>query len=186
MPTVEWNRKTWGKAHSWDKNGDEWSFMAAYCGQPYEEWKSSLIDTLLAPGASRGPSLEIGPGHGRWTEHLLERSPHVWIVDVNENCLDHCRERFADHPGLPRTFDVGPGNADIMAIPQENILQSNEQLRHAPDARTKLDLSHRDLRQIRLHLRPERRQPLSWRWFRPCLTPMGSPGGANPWVGCDK
>jgi uncharacterized protein YjbI with pentapeptide repeats len=59
----------------------------------------------------------------------------------------------ADHPGLPRTFDLGPSNADIVAIPQENILQSNEQLRHAPDARTKLDLSHRDLRQIRLHLR---------------------------------
>ncbi|MFL1375842.1 class I SAM-dependent methyltransferase [Nocardiopsis protaetiae] len=109
MPTVEWNRKTWGKAHSWDKNGDEWSFMAAYCGQPYEEWKSSLIDTLLAPGASRGPSLEIGPGHGRWTEHLLERSPHVWIVDVNETCLDRCRERFAGHPGLRvhRTADCG-------------------------------------------------------------------------------
>lgn len=109
MPTVEWNRKTWGKTHSWDKNGDEWSFMAAYCGQPYEDWKASLIDTLLVPGASRGPSLEIGPGHGRWTEHLLEQSPHVWIVDVNENCLDHCRERFADHSGLRvhRTADCG-------------------------------------------------------------------------------
>ena len=100
MPTVEWNRKTWGKTHSWEQSGDEWAFMAAYCRQPYPEWKGSLVDTLLAPWAARGDALEIGPGHGRWTEHLLEHSPRVWIVDVNESCLDRCRERFADRPEL--------------------------------------------------------------------------------------
>ncbi|GHC83626.1 hypothetical protein GCM10007079_24930 [Nocardiopsis terrae] len=100
MPTVEWNRKTWGKTHSWERSGDEWAFMAAYCRQPYEAWKDSLVDTLLAPGAGRGTALEIGPGHGRWTEHLLAHSPKVWIVDVNESCLDRCRERFADRPEL--------------------------------------------------------------------------------------
>ncbi|MEU3019480.1 MULTISPECIES: class I SAM-dependent methyltransferase [unclassified Nocardiopsis] len=100
MPTVDWNRRTWGGTHSWERSGDEWAHMAAYCGQPYEEWKAALVGELLVPGATRGTSLEIGPGHGRWTEHLLEHADQVWIVDVNESCLDRCRERFDGHPGL--------------------------------------------------------------------------------------
>ncbi|WP_431871759.1 class I SAM-dependent methyltransferase [Nocardiopsis eucommiae] len=100
MPTVDWNRRTWGGTHSWERDGDEWAHMASYCGQPYEEWKAGLVEELLVPGAVRGTSLEVGPGHGRWTEHLLERSDRVWIVDVNESCLERCRERFADRHGL--------------------------------------------------------------------------------------
>ncbi|MCY9782464.1 class I SAM-dependent methyltransferase [Nocardiopsis sp. EMB25] len=109
MPTTEWNRKIWGEKHTWDHNGDEWEWMAAHCRQPYAAWKGSLVDTLLAPGATGCDVLEIGPGRGRWTEHLLEHARTVWIVDINQNCLDHCRERFGDRRGLRthHTSDCG-------------------------------------------------------------------------------
>jgi 16S rRNA A1518/A1519 N6-dimethyltransferase RsmA/KsgA/DIM1 with predicted DNA glycosylase/AP lyase activity len=44
--------------------------------------------------------LEIAPGHGRWTEHLLAAAGSVVIVDINQECLDACRSRFGDDPRL--------------------------------------------------------------------------------------
>lgn len=97
MPSVEWNRAAWSEQHRWEQQGDEWSGMAAACGQPYAAWKQSLIDTFLDPWvAPQADVLEIAPGHGRWTQHLLPRAATVTIVDINQSCLDACRERFDD------------------------------------------------------------------------------------------
>ena len=95
MPSVEWNRVVWGDTHEWDKSGDEWSGMAKYCGQPYQEWKANLVSTFIEPVPDGARILEIGPGHGRWTEYLIERAGSLDLVDINESCLDSCRERFA-------------------------------------------------------------------------------------------
>jgi SAM-dependent methyltransferase len=40
--------------------------------------------------------LEIAPGHGRWTSHLREHCHRLTIVDLDEACIDACRERFAE------------------------------------------------------------------------------------------
>lgn len=95
MPSVEWNRAAWSRRHGWEQQGDEWSGMAAACGQPYDEWKQTLVDTFLDPWVSAPTDvLEIAPGHGRWTEHLLARAGSVVIVDINQECLDACHARF--------------------------------------------------------------------------------------------
>jgi SAM-dependent methyltransferase len=100
VPSVEWNRVTWGSTHEWDKDGDEWSGMAMYCGQPYEEWKADLVRTFIDPVSEGARILEIGPGHGRWTEHLVRRASSLALVDISQSCLDHCRERFAGEPTI--------------------------------------------------------------------------------------
>jgi len=99
VPSREWNRRKWGQQHHWKNEGDEWSGMAAFCGQPYEKWKASLVDTFIKPRAGGARVLEIAPGHGRWSEYLVEQGKSVTLVDINQSCLDHCRERFAgvDH-----------------------------------------------------------------------------------------
>jgi ubiquinone/menaquinone biosynthesis C-methylase UbiE len=99
VPSREWNRQKWGQQHDWKKAGDEWSGMAAFCGQPYDAWKSSLVDTFIAPRAGGARVLEIAPGHGRWSAYLVELAKSVALVDLNQSCLDACRERFtgADH-----------------------------------------------------------------------------------------
>jgi SAM-dependent methyltransferase len=96
MPSVAWNRRVWGTEHDWSEDGDEWSGMAAYCGQPYSEWKEELVENFMAtlPPASR--VLEIGPGHGRWTEYLIPKAETVALVDINQSCLDSCGDRFHD------------------------------------------------------------------------------------------
>ncbi|HEY7176703.1 MAG TPA: class I SAM-dependent methyltransferase, partial [Micromonosporaceae bacterium] len=93
MPTVEWNKRTWGEEHGWERDGDEWSGMADHCGQPYAEWKQSIADTFMATMPDGARALEIAPGYGRWTGFLVDRASSVALVDLNQNCLDVCRER---------------------------------------------------------------------------------------------
>jgi SAM-dependent methyltransferase len=44
--------------------------------------------------------LEIGPGFGRWTQHLLPRCRRLTAVDLTERCVEHCRSRFGAHAGF--------------------------------------------------------------------------------------
>ncbi|NBH11802.1 class I SAM-dependent methyltransferase [Amycolatopsis sp. SID8362] len=46
-------------------------------------------------------TLEIAPGHGRITQYLAPASERLSIVDLTEDCIAACRERFAayDHIG---------------------------------------------------------------------------------------
>lgn len=108
MPSVEWNRAAWGQEHAWEQHGDEWSGMAAACGQPYELWKAALVDTFITSSLTpTSDVLEIAPGHGRWTEHLLAAAGSVVIVDINQECLDACRSRFGDDPRLRGHLTTG-------------------------------------------------------------------------------
>jgi SAM-dependent methyltransferase len=107
MPSVDWNRQAWGVQHEWAQEGDEWAGMAEYCGQPYEAWKSSLSATFIEPYATDADVLEIAPGHGRWTELIARGARSVTLVDINQSCLDACRERFGDLRHL--TYHLGDG-----------------------------------------------------------------------------
>lgn len=97
MPSIDWNKQAWGQDHDGDAEGDEWSGMASYCKVPYPEWKQGLIEAFVLPYIDPGKDvLEIAPGHGRWSETLIPRSRSVRLVDLNPECLDACRTRFAD------------------------------------------------------------------------------------------
>jgi ubiquinone/menaquinone biosynthesis C-methylase UbiE len=121
MPTVDWNRQIWGEQHSWAEDGDEWSGMAAFCRQPYPEWKATLVERFLTPYAGGARILEIGPGHGRWAELLAERATRLTLVDINQSCLDFCRERFGTNPHVAYHLTDGwkldflePGSVDFI------------------------------------------------------------------------
>ncbi len=108
MPTVEWNRKTWGDEHGWAEEGDEWAGMAKACGQPYDAWKHALIDALVLPYVdTEADALEIAPGHGRWSATLVATCRSVTLVDLNPECIATCRRRFADRPNV--TYHVNDG-----------------------------------------------------------------------------
>lgn len=96
MPSVDWNKRAWSERHRWDLDGDEWTGMARHCGQPYEVWKQTLVDEFIVAYVKPDDhAMEIAPGHGRWTGHLLGRASRVTVVDINQTCLDACHERFA-------------------------------------------------------------------------------------------
>src|SRR5574344_1683236 len=62
-------------------------------------------DLPAAPGES---ILEIGPGHGALTEHLLRRGNPLTAVEIDPECVEFLKNKFA---GVP---DFSVVNADIL------------------------------------------------------------------------
>lgn len=86
--TVIENRRLW-QFYDWPRRGEEWTISP--------ESKTRLIDELLLQNIPHGTTvLEIGPGAGRWTEHLIERASRLILVDVTPECIRLCREKFGD------------------------------------------------------------------------------------------
>jgi len=80
------NLATW-LAYDWSNQGEEWSNT--------NEWKNSLVEHVLQQHIPIGSRvLEIGPGAGRWTEHLIQRVSRLIVVDLTPTCIVICRERL--------------------------------------------------------------------------------------------
>jgi len=94
--------------YDWSELGEEWNASP--------EWKQGLIDDVLAAWIPADAAvLEIGPGAGRWTEHLARRASHLVLADVSEGPLQLCRERFAEQDRIAYVLSSGgdlPGVAD--------------------------------------------------------------------------
>lgn len=97
MRDLDWNRTTWDGQYDWSAAGEEWS---AAWGDSGAQWLGSL-----APRIGRflptGRVLEIAPGFGRWTKFLLTNADELTGIDLSQECVDSCLERFA---GKPATF----------------------------------------------------------------------------------
>jgi SAM-dependent methyltransferase len=96
VPSIHENRETWGRPESWTDDGDVWS---RGWGGPRSQW-SSWIEPRLREAAGPPPYgtvVEIGCGHGRWTQFLAEAATQVIALDVAPACIDACRARFDDH-----------------------------------------------------------------------------------------
>jgi ubiquinone/menaquinone biosynthesis C-methylase UbiE len=80
------NREIWNN-WDWQARGDEWTLSA--------EWKDSLVRQVLRRHIPAGKCVcEIGPGAGRWTEHLQLLAARLVGVDISQKCVDLCRKKF--------------------------------------------------------------------------------------------
>jgi SAM-dependent methyltransferase len=95
MADVDHNLEVWSSEWDWSTEGDEWS---AWWGDTRALWYGALLPRIhsFLPAAT---VLEIAPGYGRWTQFLKDACSRLVIVDLTEQCIDHCRARFAgaDH-----------------------------------------------------------------------------------------
>jgi ubiquinone/menaquinone biosynthesis C-methylase UbiE len=84
----------------WAAGGEEWTVT--------EEWKQSLVRQVLKP---RVPAdsvvVEIGPGAGRWTQHLIPLAGEYTGIDLSKTCVDLCTKRFA---ATSARFRINQGN----------------------------------------------------------------------------
>ena len=109
LNSAKLNKAIW---EAWDWSGGGAEFGAG-------EWKESVIRCLMEPHLpARGTTLEIGPGSGRWTEALIDRSARFIGVDISETCVQVCRERFAARNHA--TFVLGSGR-DLAGIDSGSI-----------------------------------------------------------------
>ena len=99
MPSLEENKKKWAE-HHWSMAGDEWSTL----GGGSDRWWHGILLPRVLPLLNALPEkphvLEIAPGHGRWTQYLLHHAHTLTVVDIDQGCLDACRERFGDRVKL--------------------------------------------------------------------------------------
>ncbi len=92
MPNIEWNKATWDGAYDWKNKGNEWS---GPWGGSEAMFFASLMPRLtgVLPAADL---LEIAPGHGRCTNFLLRFCQSYRGVDLSDQCVTFCRNRFQD------------------------------------------------------------------------------------------
>jgi SAM-dependent methyltransferase len=92
MPTIEENRRFWGREYDWSHEGEAWS---APWGSTEALWWGSLFPRIRAfvPAPT---ILEIAPGFGRFTHYLRSLADRLVVVDLNEACIEACEARFAD------------------------------------------------------------------------------------------
>jgi SAM-dependent methyltransferase len=118
MPSIEWNKQHWGQHYRWSAHGDEWSYSF---GSPAAHWYAFILPRLhwflpdRAAPATR--IVEIAPGHGRWTQFLLDHCKTLAAYDVSEACVAYCGNRFEDR--------VADGSAEFhvtdgMSLPEKD------------------------------------------------------------------
>ena len=89
--TVAENLRHWSE-YDWSRKGEEWS------NADHPGWKNGVVEQVLKPNVPKGSRiLEIGPGSGRWTQHLLEQASHLILVDLTPKCIEMCKDRFAEY-----------------------------------------------------------------------------------------
>ncbi len=104
------NREIWN-AWDWGVGGEEWTQSP--------QWKQSLLSCVLERWVAAGSRiLEIGPGSGRWTAHLLPRARDYVGIDISSACIEKCASLFRDNSHA--RFIVGSGS-DLSGVADTSI-----------------------------------------------------------------
>lgn len=85
------NKEMWGNPQNWKEEGNEWSGLF----ESTDKLWVNFIFPRICMGL-KGDVLEIAPGYGRITERLLMNDIKLSIIDINENCIEHCYKKFGD------------------------------------------------------------------------------------------
>ncbi len=101
--TVENKLRLWNQDYGWSKRGDEWDGQARFCGQPYNQWKQSIVDTFIVSNTANSVVLEIGPGHGRWSRIIAGLCRQLILVDLSPQCIQFCKNLLSPTNTLPTT-----------------------------------------------------------------------------------
>ncbi|MES2485667.1 MAG: class I SAM-dependent methyltransferase [Bacteroidota bacterium] len=94
MPTIEQNLNIWNNP-DWSafKDGEDWSVSF---GGTAALWQN-IIEPRIKPFLSlHNTCVEIACGHGRITDILKDRFKEIHALDVSPNCIDFCKNRFAE------------------------------------------------------------------------------------------
>lgn len=115
MPTIKQNYTKWNDPQHWSHGGDEWS---VFWGSADTQWYGSLLPRIREwlPAAT---IIEIAPGHGRWTQYLQNQTKNLHIVDLSDDCIARCRERFATCDNMH--YHVNDGKTLPDTIPNGSV-----------------------------------------------------------------
>ena len=125
MATIEQNIRRWDNLQH---TGAPWSER---WGGEDMEWYFTILPRIhrFIPAET---ILEIGPGHGRWTNFLAGLCKKLITVDVSPKCIEFCRKRFENYPHI--TCHVNDGKSlDMIADGSVDFIFSFDSLVHAEE-----------------------------------------------------
>jgi hypothetical protein len=96
MATVDRNKTLWDGDYDWSDAGEEWSRRF---GNSTAQWWGSLLPRIHA-FVPTGTILELAPGFGRWSRFLRPLCERLILVDLSEECIAACQQRFGGDPGV--------------------------------------------------------------------------------------
>ncbi len=129
MPTVEDNKSAWDGGYEWADQGDEWSFR---WGGASMQWYGSILPRIhsFVPADT---ILEIACGYGRWTQFLKNSCNRLIALDLSEQCISACRERFGECTNVEYHLNDGK-SLEMIADSSVDFVFSFDSLVHADGA----------------------------------------------------
>lgn len=88
------NREKWGSQETWETEY-KWGYQYNEREIQYEEMRD-VFDRFLVPYVPKRKLdiLEIAPGGGKGTVDLIPLARKLTLLDLNEECIQLCKERF--------------------------------------------------------------------------------------------
>src|SRR3954463_5279292 len=145
MPDVDENLANWSTDWDWSQRGDEWS---RWWGGTPALWHAAILPRIHS-FVPTGTILEIAPGFGRWTQYLKDLADRLVIVDLTDECIAACRERFADSANID--YHVNDGRSlEMVEDGSVDFVFSFDSLVHVED-----DVLTAYLNQLAAKLKPD-------------------------------
>jgi len=88
--SVEWNKKLWNEEAFIPEQGEGWSNQ---WGNSEYQWYITILPRIKKFLPSH-TILEIAPGWGRWTRFLLNNCNTYYGIDISEDAIKTCQQRF--------------------------------------------------------------------------------------------
>ncbi len=136
MPTVDDNKENWDGRYQWVNKGDEWSTA---WGGPSMQWYGTILPRIqnFLPTDS---ILEIACGYGRWTQFLKDMCSNLTVIDISEDCIQACRQRFSEYNNIE--YHVNDGKSlDMLPTASVDFIFCFDSLVHADESTMKAYLS---------------------------------------------
>jgi SAM-dependent methyltransferase len=128
MPTIEYNKSLWDGDYNWQNRGDEWS---AAWGGPFMQWYGTLFPRIRAHVPADN-ILEIACGYGRWTQYLKDLCKNLTVIDLSDECINACKQRFSTshhieyHVNDGRSLDMIPDRSIDFVFSFDSLVHAND------------------------------------------------------------
>lgn len=110
---LRWNAADWNEA------GDEWTDdVRIFKGEDPKVWKEKLLNNYLLPHLDETKNvLEVGPGGGRWTEVIKDKSKNLHLFDISDTAINKCKKLFENDQNIH--YHLIPENSETYISSQE-------------------------------------------------------------------
>lgn len=129
---LKFNQDRWGKKEAWEAK-DQFGYRWGGGVQQSVGGIAKFADAYLKPYTDDRydhTMLELSPGGGRFTAELIRYASKIDLLDMNEACLDICRERFKYYPINMQFFQNDGRSCDVLGDAKYSLIVCFDSMVH--------------------------------------------------------